>query len=244
MDAAGSSLRISALFVVGLLLGAGVGSILLAAQASAFPECNVSSARVLIENDTNGRGAGVGIGPYRRGILVSDTNPPCARASSVAVVNNAEDTAVEVGWYDQYIHVTPCIDTSQPTFLKTWIINGVFHCALTPPALNTGVYTEFWVHDYNRDGTWTWGYNNNTVGANKDMGTFTTGHVRAEAERKAQGDSNYVDHDGLARMGSGGTWYDWDSPITTIVDSDPDYHPCTYNQGLNGWRFVTRTGPC
>jgi hypothetical protein len=232
------------LLTLAVVSGAMAGSIVFSmwVPASAIPsDCDGRhSYHVLTSPGTNGRGVRV----FNPGMFVKDTNPDCARASTISVVNSNGLTWTEAGWYDEYINVTICVDTSGPKALMFKSLNGVWSCSATTPSLYppaAGDWEWFSVSDANQDGVWQWVWNGQEYGS-ANMGTFVTGDPRSNAERKSSssGTSNYVDHYGLYRMGSGQAWYGW-SNVSLLEDTDPNYHRCWYSSQL---RIIVKKGTC
>jgi hypothetical protein len=209
--------RIVAAWLLGSLLA------LLLPDAALASDCP-SDNRVIVSPDNNARGVRVGL--EYAGMLVVDNTTPCARASTLSVVNNFENRAVEIGWYEEGTNVTPCPQTTVPRVLRAWFIFGEFHCDQTTALIgDTPRKDDFRVQDQNQDGIWGWWRNGNHLG-NTNMDDFRTGDPRAQGERKSDhSDEARSEFLGLYRMINASDYVVWGF-TTTIKDTDPDYVAC------------------
>lgn len=159
-------------------------------------------------------------------MLVVDTPIGCARASSIAVVNNDQSRFVELGWYEENQNVTPCPDTNgDPRVLRAKGFDGEFVCDPTTVYLSGSTWHDFKVQDGNQDGIWLYFRNGNQIGT-YNLWPFVTGDPRANSERKRDhDDSAWADFEGLQRMVNSVDYVHWDG-TTGIKDSDPDYRNC------------------
>lgn len=196
----------------------------LANEAKATHDCaGGTDNRVISSPLTNGRGVRVGLNAP--GMFVENTSVPCARASTLSVVNSAETRAVEIGWYEETVNVTSCPSASSPRVLVLKIFDGVVTCSQNQPFITgTPRNDDFFVHDNNQDGTWNYVRNGSPLGF-FGLGTFVTGDPRAQGERKSSHEVGFANFRGLARMGANQTWTNWDTTIG-IFDSDEGYYGC------------------
>jgi hypothetical protein len=243
--------------LLAVTLGVFTGPLLVALAvtvAHAYPSDCPSRYQEEVQNPTNGRGLQVD----NPGIDVKDTVVNCARAVSLADVSSDEMNWTEFGWYEQ---VPPqggnpywlCTDTNGPKVLITLGTNGTPWCKPTNPNIPSGgsydTYYLFRMSDRALDGQWTFKWSTDTIGT-WNMGPFTTGQPRANAERKSTSDaSNYAEFLGIQRMGHDSSnnpyWYDFATNVSNVWTSDPDYHTCAYNTaGYDNTQIFVKKGAC
>jgi hypothetical protein len=210
-------------FLSSTLVGMWLGMMLVNPTIANAVACGDAQYFEQAREDTNARG----VRTTGNGMRVQNSNVQCERVSSLFDVGSSAND-VEIGWYEHGPAGPPsaCGETpGVPMVFWAARIAGIFQCH-PYVVVSSGLGHNFRVEDANRDTTWFFVYEGNTIASVN--GDHSTGEVETNGEREDDVASIFSEFFGLQRMGSDQAYHNWMQTDTggMTINNDPEYRVC------------------
>lgn len=213
----------SRLLVSSALVGMWLGMMLVHPTIANAVACGDAQYFEEAREDTNAHG----VRTTGNGMRVQNSNVECERVSSLFDAGSSMNDG-EIGWYEHGPDGPPSLCGETPgvpmVFWATQIA-GIPECHPFV-VVSSGLGHNFRVEDVNRDTTWFFVYEGNTIASvNAD---HSTGEVETNAEREDDVEVIFSEFFGLQRMGSDQIYHNWMQTDTEgmTINNDPEYRVC------------------